>query len=268
MSTSSTFKTPLNMTFITTATTIMEVDGVTFLTDPFFSEAGASFDTGVGVVLEISEDPALKLNQIPPIDAVLLSHEDHFDNLDPLGRQLLDGRRVITTMDGAKNLKPRPGVVGIQPWQTVPLTIGGKDYKVTGVPCQHLPGGECTGFLLQSERFGETDGKPNVIYFAGDTVYIDDLVHVRDNHHISVAIFNLGCVKVNIPDQGPLQITMGGAEAAKLAREIGADVVVPIHYESWNHFTEHGEELRKIFEEEKISDKVCWLEPGVSKRVI
>jgi hypothetical protein len=36
----------------------------------------------------VAGGPALQLHDIPPIDAVLLSHEDHVDNLDPLGRQL------------------------------------------------------------------------------------------------------------------------------------------------------------------------------------
>lgn len=61
------------------------------------------------------EGPALELHDIPPIDAVLLSHEDHVDNLDSLGRQLLDGRHVFTTPDGAHNLQPRPGVIDLRP---------------------------------------------------------------------------------------------------------------------------------------------------------
>lgn len=52
---------------------------------------------------------------------VLLSHEDHIDNLDFEGRRLLDGRRVITTPDGAKNLAPRPGVATIKSWETLTL---------------------------------------------------------------------------------------------------------------------------------------------------
>jgi L-ascorbate metabolism protein UlaG (beta-lactamase superfamily) len=61
---------------------------------------------------------------------------------------------------------------------------------------------------------------------------------------------------------------MGGKDAAKPFRQLQEDILVPIHYESWHHFTQFGTELRKVFEEEGISDKICWLEPGQKQRVI
>lgn len=94
----------LDITHIGTATAILDIDGVNLLTDPFFSPGGSSWPVTETVNLEVSDDPALRLDQLPVIDAVLLSHEDHIDNLDDLGRRLLDGRRVFTTVDGAKNL--------------------------------------------------------------------------------------------------------------------------------------------------------------------
>ncbi|KAF2190890.1 Metallo-hydrolase/oxidoreductase [Zopfia rhizophila CBS 207.26] len=256
----------LNITFIGTATAIFEIDGVNFLTDPFFSPAGTEWDLGI-TVLKTLDTPALSLQDLPPIDAVLLSHEDHPDNLDELGRRLLDGRKVITTMDGAKKLRPRPGVRGIHPWETVTLDVGGKRFEVTGTPCQHLPGGECIGFVLTAPEFGSTDGLPNAIYFSGDTVYLEELAKMRDKFHIAVAVLNLGAAHAPLPD-GPLQITMDGHQAARLFLEIKADILVPMHYESWKHFTESKVQLAEAFETEGIQDKVCWLTPGVSKKVI
>ena len=113
----STFKSSLPLTHIGTATTVIENDGVNFLTDPVFAVAGAKYDLGVAV-LESNRGPAIKLTETPPIDAVLLSHKDHPDNIDKLGRQLLEARKVITTIDGVKKLAPRPGVHGIKPWKT------------------------------------------------------------------------------------------------------------------------------------------------------
>ncbi|KAK0490455.1 putative Zn-dependent hydrolases of the beta-lactamase protein [Armillaria novae-zelandiae] len=260
------FKCSLSIKHISTASAILEIDGVNLLTDPFFSPAGTEWDVGV-TVLKISDTPALGLQDLPPIDAVLLSHEDHPDNLDELGRRLLDGRKVITTVDGARKLHPRPGVRGIRPWETVPLEAGGKRFQVTGTPCRHLPGGECTGFILTAAEFGSTDGLPNAVYFSGDTVYFEELVEMRDKFHVVVAMLNLGAAKVLLPD-GQLQITMDGKQAARLFREIKADILVPMHYESWGHFTQNGRELAKVFEEEGIQEKVCWLTPGVSKKLL
>lgn len=43
---------------------------------------------------------------------------------------------------------------------------------------------------------------------------------------------------------------------------LNADVLVPMHYESWDHVTQNGEGLFKEFEAEGVLDKVRWLKPG------
>lgn len=284
------FKSTISITHIGTATAVLSIDGINFLTDPFvsgafhprpspateeeekcshfqFSPAGTVYDAGV-TILENTTSPALSLDSLPPIDAVLLSHEDHWDNLDDLGRRILDARRVLTTRDGAAKLAPRPGVVGLAPWQTVHLRAGGRAFRVTGTPCVHLPGGECTGFVVECDEFGVgPDGKPNVVYFSGDTVYVEETARgLRERWNVVVALLNLGRARVQLPD-GELQITMDGGQAARLFREIRAEVLVPMHFESWGHFTQFGGELKEEFEKEGVEEIVCWLEPGVEKKI-
>ncbi|RAL00776.1 uncharacterized protein BO80DRAFT_445093 [Aspergillus ibericus CBS 121593] len=158
------FQGSVSVTHITTATAIINIERIRFLRPKWGFNGHPSTST-----LRSFEGPALQLHDIPPIDAVLLNHEDHADNLDPLGRQLLDSRRVYTTPDGAKNLSPRPGVVGLQPWQTVETFISGKHFRITGTPCKHFPGGEVTGFIVECDSFGVSDdGLPNVVYFSRD----------------------------------------------------------------------------------------------------
>ncbi|KAH8754144.1 beta-lactamase superfamily domain-containing protein [Diaporthe sp. PMI_573] len=264
----STFKSTLSITHIGTATAILSIDGINFLTDPFFSPANTEYVFGQHV-LKNSDSPALTLDALPPIDAVLLSHEDHWDNLDDLGRRLLDGRRVLTTRDGASKLAPRPGVVGLAPWQTVDLLAGGRTFHVTGTPCVHLPGGECTGFVVECEEFGVgPDGKPNAIYFSGDTIYVEEAARgLREKWNVVVALMNLGRAKVQLPEE-KLQITMDGVQAAKLFRESGAKLLIPMHFESWGHFTQFGGELKEVFKQEGLEECVHWLEPGVDTRII
>lgn len=275
----------LTVTHITTATAILNIDGITFLTDPFFGpiegaeyESTASWEKtdleslGLDSIpppphLINKQGPALQLPDLPPIDAILLSHEDHIDNLDPEGRKLLDGRQVFTTMDGASNLRPRPGVVGLRPWQTVTANIGGKLFRITGTPCKHFPGGEVTGFVLETDSFGiDATGKRNAIYFSGDTVYIDEFREIGKRWHITAALLNLGNATFHFPT-GPIQITMDGKQAVRLTRDIGADVMIPIHFESWAHFTEDRKDLMKVFSEECFMEKVVWTVPGVPKLV-
>ncbi|RKK80774.1 hypothetical protein BFJ71_g15822 [Fusarium oxysporum] len=275
----SNFKSSITITHIGTATAIIDIDGVRLLTDPYFSPAGTEYDVGV-TVLKVSDDPALSLADLPHIDGVLLSHENHDDNLDIFGRRILDGRHVLTTKDGAQNLAPRPDVRGLDPWESVTLQLGGKEFKVTGTPCKHIPGQECTGFIVTTENFGiSPDGRPNAIWFSGDTVYFDELKEIRDRWHVTAAILNLGyahapgeILQITQPGigsvDGPIQITMDGKEGARIFRELEADVLVPMHFDSWNHFKQHGEELRSVMVQEGVNDQVCWLVPGQPTTVL
>jgi L-ascorbate metabolism protein UlaG (beta-lactamase superfamily) len=184
-------------------------------------------------------------------------------------------------MDGARKLAPRPGVRGMQDWESVVVVLEGREFELTATPCEHLPGGECIGFILSSATFGETDGKPNVIYFSGDTVYIPDLAsRIRERYHVVVALLNLGAAKVGVPNSGgdgvgdaeggerELMITMDGKQAVRLVKEIDAEMVVPMHFESWAHFTEGKGELEMVFREEGVEERVRWMIPGVESRLI
>ncbi|KAK6591633.1 zn-dependent hydrolases of the beta-lactamase [Botrytis cinerea] len=138
-------------------------------------------------------------------------------------------------------------------------------------PCKHWPGHECVGFVVHTESFGiSVDGKPNAIYFSGDTVYIEELAKIADKYHIAVAILNCGeATFENFDAKGQpsqtgssIQITMGGQQAAHLFRDIKADVLVPMHYDAWDHFKQKEEGLSAEFREEGIMSRVCWLQPG------
>ncbi|GIZ36550.1 hypothetical protein CKM354_000002100 [Cercospora kikuchii] len=266
----------LSITHIGTATAILDINGVNMITDPFFSPAGTEFPITDDFALVVREDPALRLDQLPVIDGVLLSHEDHPDNLDDLGRQLLNGRPVFTTMDGAKKLSPRPTVHGFEPWQKLnQVRIAGKLFQIIATPAKHKEGDECTGFLITGvegyegcgNSFGFSDsGLPNAIYFSGDTVYIPELKRIAEQYHICAAIMNLGDAQapcdIEDPESGMYQITMDGKSAARLFRDLKVDCLVPMHYEAWDHFTEDFYKLKKAFEDERIADKVMWLDPG------
>ncbi|KAF5576559.1 Zn-dependent hydrolase of the beta-lactamase fold [Fusarium pseudocircinatum] len=273
------FKSKVAITHVTTATAIVDIDGVKFITDPIFDEAPQSHDRSQAIGLKpgqffltMQEGPAISIRQLPIIDCVLLSHEDHVDNLDETGRQLLIGRRVITTPDGTKNLSEYPGTWAIAPWQTSKFRLGGEEWRITGVPCVHVPGGEVTGFLLHKESFGYSpDGRPNVVYFTGDTVFMkDEFRKLREKYHVVVALTNLGQAMLPSPESptGFVQITMGGEDAVKMMEVLEADVLVSMHFESWTHFTQDGKALEEIFSSGGLGNKVKWLSSGKEVNVV
>ncbi|KAH7178210.1 beta-lactamase superfamily domain-containing protein [Fusarium sp. MPI-SDFR-AT-0072] len=245
------FKSKITITHITTATAIVDIDGVKFITDPIFDEAPQSHDRShvAGLkpgefFLTLQEGPTISIKQLPIIDCVLLSHEDHIDNLDETGRQLFIGRRVITTPDGAKNLSEHPGTHAIEPWKSSKFQLG------------------VTGFLLHKRSYGTSpDGRPNVVYFTGDTVFIEDEFRkLREKYHVVVALTNLGQAMLPSPKSptGFLKIAIGGEDAVKMMETLEADMLVPMHFESWTHFTQDSEALEEIFTSGGLENKIKW----------
>src|SRR4051794_21100563 len=123
--------------------------GLTFLTDPTFDDAPADYP---GVVsLHKLVGPAVAVEHLGPVDAVLLSHDQHADNLDVAGRALLPSVPIVlSTPDAASRI---PGVRGMAPWDCVVL---GDGVRVTAVPARHGPAGAeaasgaVTGFVLEA----------------------------------------------------------------------------------------------------------------------
>lgn len=250
----------VEISYIGVATTIININGVRLLTDPCF-DAAQKYDMGIAV-LEKTIDPSIKIEEIPPIDAILLSHEDHPDNLDATGRTLLPGRHVFTTMDGAKNLKHNPGVLGMKPWDKTTIELQGQKFIITATPCVHLEGGEVVGFVIETDSLGKgTNGKPNAIYFSGDTIYLPELKKIKEQYNIKAAICNVG-VAMGPPNENhsePYKITMDGKDAATLATDLDAETIVPLHFEAWTHFAQNEDALKKDLQDSGVIDKVKWL---------
>ena len=77
----------LRATHIGTATLLLELEGLRLLTDPVFDAPGETWNFGWGTRSTHVEAPALTAAQVGAVDAVLLSHDQHGDNLDHAGRR-------------------------------------------------------------------------------------------------------------------------------------------------------------------------------------
>src|SRR5687768_11748373 len=77
------------ITHIGGPTVLLEVEGWRLLTDPTFDPPGGSYNFGWGTGSRKTAGPAIDASDVGPVDAVLLSHDQHDDNLDPAGRALL-----------------------------------------------------------------------------------------------------------------------------------------------------------------------------------
>lgn len=235
-------------------TAILEYGGLVWLTDPALSPpgeyAGLTKLTG----------PAVDITRHGPIDVVLLSHHHHSDNLDPAGRAFLpSAQRVLSTTKAAEELGGN--VVGMEPWSEVELeSPRGGTVKVTAVPAQHGPDGTddiqgpVLGFVLSVP--GADD-----IYVSGDNAsrHVVRTI-VQKTGQLAIAILNAGAVQLAKFDGAYL--TLSADHAADVAQILGAQVVIPLHFEGWAHFTQGANELKAAFSGNGIRDRLLMLERG------
>lgn len=249
---------PLRVTYIGGPTALIELAGLRFLTDPTFDPAGTEYPTPA-YTLRKTQSPALASTELERIDAVLLSHDHHFDNLDHAGRFALSHvGATYTTQAGAERLGG--GAVGIRPWDSAELTsLGGRRIRITATPGRHGPmngdRGPVIGFVL-----AEINSTGPVIYVSGDTVWFDGVQEVGRRFEVGVALLNLGAAKVAAA--GPSPLTFTAAEALQLARAWPETLIVPLHFEGWEHFSEGRTEIGDAFANAGLQTRLRWLEPG------
>jgi L-ascorbate metabolism protein UlaG (beta-lactamase superfamily) len=236
--------TTLTLTHIGGPTTLVEFEGWRILTDPTFDEPGRTYAFGWGTSSRKLAAPAIAASDIGPLDAVLLTHEHHADNLDDAGRALLPGAgAVVTTASGARRLGPNAR--GMHEWDVTRLDAPGKPtITVTATPCRHGPRGshaivgDVVGFALAWE--GQQHG---ALWISGDTVLYDGVRRVAARVDVGTALLHLGRVRFRLT--GPLTYTMTAEDAVELCELLRAHTVVPVHYEGWSHFTEGREQIER-----------------------
>ena len=254
----------ISLTHIGGPTVLIEVGDWRLLTDPTFDAAGQSYRFGWGTGSRKLTGPAIAASDLGPIDAVLLSHDHHADNLDPAGRAMLPSAgAVITTVPGARRLGGQAR--GLEPWATTLLEAPGRpSIEVTATPCRHGPPlslpivGDVVGFALAWD--GQAHG---VLWISGDTVLYDGVRQVAERLHVDTALLHLGGVR--FPISGPVHYTMTAAQAIELCKLVQPRTIIPVHYEGWKHFREGREAIEREFSKapNDMQERVRWLPIGV-----
>jgi L-ascorbate metabolism protein UlaG (beta-lactamase superfamily) len=253
----------LRLTHVGGPTLLIEIAGWRLLTDPTFDPPGRRYAFGWGTSSRKVTGPALLPADLPDVDAVLLTHDHHADNLDDAGRAYLATVPVtVTTASGAGRLGSTAR--GLAPWASTVLEAAGRpSIEVTATPARHGPplsrpvAGDVVGFSLRWD--GQEDG---VLWISGDTVLFEGLREVARRLHVDTAVLHLGGVR--FPVTGPLRYSMTGAQAVQLCALLDARTVVPVHYEGWSHFAQGraGVERDLARAPEEVRRRFRWLPTG------
>ncbi|GAB2578935.1 MBL fold metallo-hydrolase [Streptomyces capparidis] len=237
-------------------TALFEYGGLRFLTDPTFDQP-RDYEVPGGRLTKTAS-PCAAPSDLGRIDVVLLSHDEHPDNLDESGRALLaDVPLTLTTPGGGRRLGA--GARGLADWESIELDRpGGGTITVTGVPALHGPGaredveaatGQVVGFVLTGE------GLPTV-HVSGDNASLDAVQEIAARFGpVDTAILFAGAPRFSVLFDGA-PIVLDSAQAADAARILGARRVVPVHYEGWAHFTEGRDALVAAFTDAGLLDRL------------
>lgn len=249
----------MSITYLGGPTAVLELAGLRLLTDPTFDPPG-EYPVGNRKLVKLTDrvvDPA----ELGRVDAVLLSHDQHVDNLDRAGREYLGNAPLAFSTPVAAERLGKP-VRALRPWEST--TLGG--LRLTAVPAQHGPDGTehlvgpVTGFVLAG------DGLPTV-YVSGDNASLRVVEEIAGRvGDVDVAVLFAGGAHTPLIPDGEF-LTLNGAGAAEAAEILRAELVVPLHFEGWAHFTEGADALREAFEAPGLADRLHLPKPGETVRL-
>ena len=222
--------------FVGTATVVIRYAGFTILTDPNFLHAGDHVHLGYGLTSRRVTNPAVEIEDLPPLDLVLLSHlhGDHFDRVAE--RKLNKATPIVSTRHAVSYLQ-RMGFTStraLRTWETLPIAKGEARVGVTAMPGTHAPGPlakllpPVMGSMLE---FGEQGVETRLrLYISGDTLGV--------------------------------MVTMDGRQGVEAIRLIGPRTAIPIHYNDYTAFKSPLEDFKKAVADAGLEDCVHYLRHG------
>ncbi len=238
------------LTWIGTATTLLRYGGFTLLTDPNFLHRGERAYLGKGLWSKRLTEPSLQVHELPPIDAVVLSHL-HGDHFDRRARRGLDrSTPVITTRAAARKLRLYgfENAVALDTWESHELRQpDGSTLTVTAMPGRHAPGPlraalpPVMGSVLS---FAPVAEPPLSVYITGDTLVHGDLAEVpRRYPHLDIGVWHLGGTRIPAGWRlGPL-VTMDAQQGADLLALVRPARTIPIHHGDYGVFASPVEDF-------------------------
>ncbi len=253
--------------FVGNATTLIRYNGFTLLTDPNFLHRGQRAYLGHGLTSRRLTDPAIDIDDLPPLDAVVLSHM-HGDHWDRVARRGLDRDiPIVTTRHAARRLRHQGfgQVVALDTWHDHELYREDRTVRITALPARHAPGPArmllppVMGSMLE---FSGADGRVALrLHISGDTLMDRCLSGIpRRFPDIDVAIVHLGGTKI----LGMLKVTMDGEQGARWTNLISPRTVLPVHYDDYTVFTSSLEDFRRHIERAGLADRVRYIARGES----
>ena len=218
----------LRVTWLGHSSLLLDVDGKRFLTDPLWYQRASPFSF-MGPK-RFFNNP-LPIDHLPPVDAILLSH-DHYDHLDKNSLLFLTkkGIPIITMLGVGKRLLKwgvdKKLVTELDWWQST--KVG--DHLITAAPTRHFSG------RWLNDRFSTLWGSFAIkgplhnVYFGADSGYYDGFQETGKR----LGPFDLAFLEIGAYNEEWLAVHMGPESAVQVARDVAASLLMPIHWGTFN----------------------------------
>lgn len=244
------------LTFIGTATTLLRLGEFTLLTDPNFLHRGQRAYLGYGRWTRRRTEPALGVEDLPPLDAVVLSHlhGDHFDRVAK--RRLSRTVPIVTTPQAERRLR-RWGfsAEGLATWSSVQLQHAEETLRISAVPARHGPKGvhrllpPTMGSVIDVEQAGQRRLR---LYVTGDTLPYSGLRETAERYpDIDAMLIHLGGTRI-----AGLLLTMNGRQGASVVDLIRPAMALPIHYDDYPVFKSPVSEFARVLQDHGMAQRL------------
>jgi L-ascorbate metabolism protein UlaG (beta-lactamase superfamily) len=216
--------TGLRMTWFGHSSTLVQVDGINVLTDPFWSDRPTPI-AGIGPKRWYA--PPIKLSELPPIDAVIISH-DHYDHLDKQTILALnrEGIRFIVGLGVGAHLEawgiPTARIVELDWWESTSI----QGVRIHATPARHYSGRLIPRHDVALWAGYAIVGPRNRVYYTGDTSFMPEMIAIgRRLGPFDLVLTDSGQYNPGWPD-----VHLGPEQAVELAAAVGAKTMVPVHW--------------------------------------
>jgi len=252
-----------SLTWIGHSTFLVRMDGVAFLTDPMFSQRASPFSF-MGPARMVP--PGIPLENLPPVDFVLLSH-DHYDHTDlPTVKKLARRGVPFIVPPGLGEWVRQVGgeATEVARWQAVER----QGVRIESVPARHFSGRTLFDRNRRSWTGWMVSGATRRFYHAGDTGYSSDFRTIGERlGPVDLAAVPIGAY---LPAAMMHPIHTTPEEGLQIGLDVRASRMVAMHFGTFDLADEPVDEPPKRFqaEAERLglgSDRVWIMKVGETR---